>query len=299
MPLHWDASTDQFLNYLRVEKRLALNSLEAYARDLKVFAAFAKKQKWKSPAEIGEGPLLEFLIHLHKKGLKGKSVSRCLVTIRGWFAFLLQENFIQKDPTAQIEFPKTLKKLPHVLSLQEIDRMLSVGNHKIVGDLRDFCILSLLYATGLRVSELVSLKMNHLFLDAGYVLAYGKGAKERIVPLGKEAMAAIKKYLEEARPALAGKKINDHLFLSNRGSLLTRQRIWQLLAAMARKAGISKKVYPHMLRHSFATHLIERGADLRSVQTMLGHSDVSTTQIYTHISTTHLKSLYEKLHPRS
>ncbi|MBI4125354.1 MAG: site-specific tyrosine recombinase XerD [Deltaproteobacteria bacterium] len=295
----WDASIDHFLNHLRVEKRLAANSLEAYGRDLRVFSEFAKKRKWPGPAQIGENHLLDFLIHLHQKGLKGKSVSRNLVAIRGWFRFLLEEKLIAKDPTAQIEFPKGLKKLPHVLSLENIDQMLDACDLKKPLGLRDFCILQLLYATGLRVSELTGLKTNHLMADAGYLLAYGKGSKERVVPLGKEALRALKEYLAGVRPKLSGEKSSDAVFLSRKGEKLTRQRVWQVLGGLARKAGIPKKVTPHMLRHSFATHLLERGADLRSVQILLGHADVSTTQIYTHVSSTHLKSLYEKFHPRS
>jgi len=299
MQLEWDASTDLFLNYLRVERRLAQNSLESYARDLKCFGDFARAKKWKDPSHIQETHLLDFLIHLHRKGLQAKSVARCLVVLRGWFRFLIQEKYFEKDPTAQIEFPKGVKKLPHVLSLQDIDQMLNACDLKKTQGLRDFCILHLFYATGLRVSELIRLQMSHLYLDAGYVLAYGKGSKERVVPLGKEALATIKQYTADARGKLCGKKRSDFLFLSRRGEPLTRQRVWQLIAAMARRAGLKKRITPHMLRHSFATHLLEGGADLRSVQLMLGHSDVSTTQIYTHVSTTHLKSLYEKFHPRS
>lgn len=299
MPLAWDSSIDQFLNYLRVEKRLAANSLESYARDLRKLTDFAVKQKWDSPAGVLENHLTEFLIHLHQKKLKGRSAARCLVALRGFFGFLIQENLIKKDPTAQIEFPKTVKKLPNMLSLKEIDQMLGACDLKKPAGLRNFCMLHLLYATGVRASELAGLKINHLYLDAGYLLAYGKGAKERIVPLGREAMAVLKEYMTEVRPKLLAKRNSDFLFSSRGAKPLTRQRLWQILTAVARKAGFSKKVYPHLFRHSFATHLLERGADLRSVQTMLGHSDVSTTQIYTHVSTTHLKSLYDKFHPRS
>lgn len=299
MQLDWDASVDHFLNHLRVEKRLAANSLEAYGRDLRFFSEFAKKRGWTNPAAIAENHLLDFLIHLHQKKLSGKSVSRTLVALRGWFRFMLGEKLIAKDPTAQIEFPKGLKKLPHVLSLENIDQMLAACDRQKPIGLRDFCILQLLYATGLRVSELTGLKTNHLMLEAGYLLAYGKGSKERVVPMGKEALGALRGYLGEVRPRLLGAKSSEAVFLSRQGGKLTRQRVWQILAGLGRKAGLTKKVTPHMLRHSFATHLLERGADLRSVQTLLGHSDVSTTQIYTHVSATHLKSLYEKFHPRS
>lgn len=299
MQPHWDAAIDHFLNHLRVERHLAANSLEAYGRDLGTFSQFAKKRNWSNPAQIEESHLLDFLIYLHQKGLKGKSVARTLVALRGWFRFLLEEKMIAKDPTIQIEFPKGLKKLPHVLSLEAIDQMLAACDQKKPVGSRDFCILQLLYATGLRVSELTGLKTNHLMTEAGYLLAYGKGSKERVVPLGKEALNALKEYLTEIRPKLLGKKSSEAVLLSRTGERLTRQRIWQILAGLAKKAGLTKKVTPHMLRHSFATHLLERGADLRSVQILLGHADVSTTQIYTHVSATHLKSLYEKFHPRA
>ncbi len=299
MQLLWDPAADSFLNYLRYEKRLAKNSLEAYARDLRGFGSFLQKKGVNGVVKIQESHLLDFLIHLHQRGLNAKSIARCLIALRGLFGFLMEENLIAKNPAAQIELPKGMKKLPHALSLAEIDQMLSVCEVKTPGGLRDFCLLHLLYATGLRVSELVSLKLNQLYFDGGYLLAFGKGSKERMVPMGKEAMGSLQRYLEEARPKLAAKKQSDLVFLSQKRTPLTRQRVWQVLAALAKKAGLKKKIYPHMLRHSFATHLLERGADLRSVQTLLGHADISTTQIYTHISPTHLKSLYDKFHPRS
>ncbi|MDO8527551.1 MAG: site-specific tyrosine recombinase XerD [Deltaproteobacteria bacterium] len=295
----WDACLDQYLNYLRVERRLAVNSLEAYASDLRFFSAFVKSEKVSSPGKITESHLLAFLVDLHRKKLKGRSVARYLVSLRGWFGFMLNEKHIAADPTAQIEMPRAMKKLPHFLSLKEIDQILQSCDVKNPKGLRNFCILHFLYATGLRVSELTGLKVGHLDFEAGYLLTMGKGSKERIVPMGREAMAALKKYLEEGRPLLLGKKQTESVFISSRGTALTRQRVWQILIAMARQAGLNKRITPHMLRHSFATHLLERGADLRSVQTMLGHSDVTTTQIYTHVSATHLKSLYDKFHPRS
>lgn len=295
----WDEHIDQYLNYLRVEKRLALNTLESYGRDLRDFQDFANTKKLKTLKKIEEADLLEFLIVLHRKGLKGKSIARSLIAIRGWFQFLVQEKNLEKDPTAQMSLPKKLQNLPHTLSLREIDAILQACDVRTARGLRDFCILQLFYATGLRVSELAHLKMNHLFLDAGYLLAFGKGSKERVIPLGKEALQALKDYLTTIRPIFVSKKMSDFVFPSTSRSAITRQRIWQLLKHLAKKAGIQKKVTPHVFRHSFATHLLERGADLRSVQTMLGHADISTTQIYTHVSSTHLRSLYDKFHPRS
>lgn len=294
----WDSAVDFYMNYLRVEKRLALHSLEAYGKDLRVFLNFAGKEKLESPAAVAETDLLSFLLLLHRKGLKGVSVARCLVALRGFFQFLVAEKKLAKDPTALVTFPKSAKKLPLVLSLEDIDKMLQVCDLKSAKGFRDFTMLHLLYATGLRVSELVNLSLNHLYMDAGYLLAFGKGSKERVVPMGKEALENLKRYLNSSRATLCGKRSSDSLFVTARGSGLTRQRVWQILGALGRKAGLKKKITPHMLRHSFATHLLERGADLRSVQTMLGHSDVATTQIYTHVSSTHLKSLYDKFHPR-
>lgn len=300
----WDAAFDFYMNYLRVEKRLAPNSLEAYARDLKFFVEFFRGPKGgggvkkTGPAEIAESDLLSFLVHLHQKGLQGRSVARCLVALRGWFGFLVAEKKLEKDPTTQIDFPKMAKKLPQVLALGDIDKMLESCDLKKPLGLRDFSILHLLYATGLRVSELVGLELHHLYMDAGTLMARGKGGKERLVPLGRPALENLKLYINDARPTLVHKKNPAQVFVSARGEKLTRQRIWQMLRRLAAKAGVAKRITPHLLRHSFATHLLERGADLRSVQIMLGHSDVSTTQIYTHVSATHLRSLYDKFHPR-
>lgn len=295
----WDPLIDAYLTHLRVERRLAQNTLEAYSSDLKSFSSFLTKQGCLFPGKVVEPDLLSFLIHLSHKKIAAKSVARCLTVLRGFFQFLVEEKYFSIDPTSQMELPRGLKKLPDVLSLGDIDKMLAACDLKKPKALRDFCILQMLYATGLRVSELVGMHLNHCNLDQGYVLARGKGDKERIVPLGKEALLALKRYLEESRPSLCNKKICKTLFVSVRGEKLTRQRVWQILRRMGKKGGIFRKISPHMLRHSFATHLLERGADLRSVQIMLGHSDVSTTQIYTHVSSTHLKSLYDKFHPRS
>lgn len=303
MQLDWDTAFDFYMNYLRVEKRLAPNSLEAYARDLKFFMNFmrapkAGTAKKMGPAQIQETDLLSFLVHLHQKGLGGRSVARCLVVLRGWFGFLIAEKKLAKDPTAQIDFPKMAKKLPQVLALGDIDKMLEACDLKKPLGLRDFSMLHLLYATGLRVSELTGLQLHHLYMDTGTLMAVGKGGKERLVPMGRPALENLKIYINDARPTLCRKRNPAEVFVSARGEKLTRQRIWQMLRRLGRKAGVTKRITPHLFRHSFATHLLERGADLRSVQTMLGHSDVSTTQIYTHVSSTHLRSLYDKFHPR-
>lgn len=297
MQIDWNSGIDFYLNFLRVEKRLADNTLESYGRDLHYLIDFSNKKKVQLSA-VEEGDILSFLVARQESGLKARSMARTLIALRGFFGFLVQEKHLPKNPTALIELPRGQKKLPHVLSLADIDAMLAACDLKLPRGLRDFCILHLLYATGIRVSELVNLTVNHLHLEAGYLLAFGKGAKERIVPMGKEALSHIRKYLEGVRPDFCKKSSTEALFISKQGDKLTRQRIWQILNFLGRRAGIKKKVTPHMLRHSFATHLLERGADLRSVQIMLGHADVSTTQIYTHLSATHLRSLYDKFHPR-
>lgn len=298
MQTEWDPTLDFYMNFLRVEKRLAPHSLESYGRDLRRFLEFALRKGLREPGAVQETDLLSFLVMLHQRGLKGVSVARALAALRGFFQFLAEEKKLPKNPCALISFPKRGKKLPEVLSLEDIDRMLSACDLKKALGFRDFTLLHLLYATGLRVSEAANLSLNHLYLDAGYLLAFGKGSKERVVPLGKEALQTLKLYLNDMRPIICKKIASESVFISGRGRELTRQRVWQILKALARKAGIGKRVTPHMLRHSFATHLLEGGADLRSVQTLLGHSDVSTTQIYTHVSSTHLKSLYDKFHPR-
>lgn len=299
MQLDWGSAIDLFLNFLRVEKRLSTNTLESYFHDLRTFSDFSHKKRLKAFSKVDESHLLNFLVFLHERGLKGRSVARYLVTLRGWFHFLIAEKYLTKDPTAHIEFPKGVKKLPEVLSLKEIDQMLEACDLKKEEDVRDVAILQLLYASGIRVSELVGLTLARLHLEAGFLMAIGKGSKERVVPLGKVAVGTLKRYLQESRPTLCKKKVSEAVFVSRRSEGLTRQRVWQILNKMAKRAGLRKKIKPHMFRHSFATHLLERGADLRSVQIMLGHSDVSTTQIYTHVSSTHLRSLYDKFHPRS
>ena len=295
----WNQTLDLFLDFIRIEKRLAKNTVEAYARALRGFADFIQKKKLSHPKQVQEEHILQFLVAAHQKGLKGRSVEQHLVAIRSFFQFLLKSEKIKEDPTHLVELPKWMRKLPHVLSLEEIDKILAKPDRRTPAGCRDYAILQLLYATGIRISELASLTLSRISLDYGYIMPQGKGSKERVVPIGKESMVSLKEYLEEGRPSLAGKKLSEALFLSRQGSGFSRQGLWLLIKGYARKAGITKRVTPHMFRHSFATHLIERGADLRSVQIMLGHADVTTTQVYTHISQTHLSNLYSKFHPRN
>ena len=295
-----DRSIDQYLDYLRVEKRFSKNSLMTYAQHLKSFTDFLVKEKRTVIGSNRETDILAFLVQQQKMGKKGETLRQRLVAIKSWFTFLLQEKKIAEDPTADIETPRGSMKLPYVLTLEEINQLLEQPDLRTPQGLRDFAILQLLYATGLRISELGGLTMDRFQFDAGFVRPFGKGSKERVVPVGKIALQAVQQYCGEARAKISKRPLaTDVLFISRLGKGLTRQALWQQLKFYVRKSGLKKRVSPHMLRHSFATHLLERGADLRSVQMMLGHADISTTQIYTHVSPQHLRSLYEKFHPRS
>ncbi|HQH80413.1 MAG: Tyrosine recombinase XerD [bacterium ADurb.Bin270] len=290
---------DFYLNHLRVERQLAKNSVEAYSHDLRSFAEYAEKRKVGEVAEIGEDLALSFLASLAEGGIGTRSITRYLVVLRGFFSFMTREKIISTDPTAQIEFPGRWKKLPKFLSIEQVDLMLRQPDVKTTLGVRDHAILELFYASGLRISEMSGLTTDRINLQQGYCMPFGKGSKERVVPMGGEAIAAIALYLEEGRGKLARGMVVDELFLSRRGGRISRQRLWEIIKFYARKAGIKINVTPHMLRHSFATHLIERGADLRVVQMMLGHVDIATTQIYTHLSRRHLQELYKKFHPRA
>lgn len=290
---------DLYLTYLRVEKQLAANTLDAYGHDLRRFADFLSSKKITNAANVEESDILSYLIKLHEAKLTSRSTTRNLVVLRQFFLHLVREKEIEKDPTAQIEFPARWKKLPHFLSLDQVDLLLAAPDRRTTLGIRDHAIIQLFYASGLRISEMSTLTTDRINLEHGFVRPIGKGSKERVVPMGRQAIDAITEYLNDARPKLSGKKICDRFFLSMRGTGISRPRLWEIIKACAKKAGIKINVTPHMLRHSFATHLIERGADLRIVQSMLGHADISTTQIYTHVSQTHLKGLYKKFHPRA
>jgi len=294
-----DQYIDRFITHIRVERQLARHTVEAYSRDLRGLAESLERQRAVDVERIGREHLLNYLIELGKKKLSSRSTARALVSMRRFFSFLKSEKIIAKDPTSQIEFPSRWKKLPHVLSVEQVDSLLAQPDRTTDLGMRDHAILQLLYASGLRISEIAGLEMHHVNFQQGFVIPMGKGSKERIVPMGRTAAEAITGYLDIARARLAKGSSSNHLFLSRRGEGLSRQRLWAIIKRMARKAGITSNVTPHMLRHSFATHMLERGADLRSVQAMLGHADISTTQIYTHVSNKHLSALYKKFHPRS
>ncbi len=293
-----DRNIDIFLNYLVVEKGLSENTLMAYSRDLAGYAVFLQERSCTSPAQIDQLLLIDYLTRLKQNGISARSRARVLSSLRGFHRFLVREHYLEQDPTVLIESPRTLRSLPELLSMAEVDRLLAAVNGDDAIDLRDRAMLEVLYATGLRVSELVGLRLADLKLDIGCLNAFGKGAKQRLVPLGEPALDALNQYLEYSRGQLVRDLSVAVVFVNRRGRPMTRQGFWKNLKNYALKAGINKAVYPHMLRHSFATHLLENGADLRAVQTMLGHADISTTQIYTHVVQERLKQIHQQFHPR-
>ena len=242
--------------------------------------------------------LVAFLEQRRTTGLSSVSMNRSLVAIRGFHKYLIQERLAETNPVAHIELAKSWIRLPNILNREEMETLLKTPGHETPARVRDTAMLELLYATGLRVSESIALNMNHINWQAGYLIAFGKGSKERIVPIGQAAYDAVKSYADQARPLLLREKRSDVLFLNRRGERLTRQGLWKIIRFYALRAGLRKKVYPHTFRHSFASHLLEGGADLRSVQMMLGHADISTTQVYTHVSGERLKIVHKKCHPR-
>jgi integrase/recombinase XerD len=290
---------DLFLTYLTAVKGLSKNTLESYGRDVLKLAIFLEEKNITGIDQTGYKHILDFLTHLKERGLKPRSISRALISIRQFFKFLLAEKFIESDPTFLIRTPKTKRVLPDVLSLEDVEKLLSSPNESSPEGIRDKSMLEALYATGIRVSELVELKLNDVNFEAGYIVAYGKGSKERIVPIGEKANNKLREYLDISRPKLLKSRTSDNLFVTRLGKKMTRQGFWKLIKIYSRKSGITKKISPHTFRHSFATHLLERGADLRAIQIMLGHSDISSTQIYTHIERGRLKEVHKKYHPRS
>jgi integrase/recombinase XerD len=293
-----EAQVRTFLNYLRVEKGLSDNTIQAYRRDMAKFASFAAERKV-GVTELRREHVVDFLGTLYRRNLDSRSVARHLVTIRHFFRFLLLEGVIESDPAANIESPKFRQSLPEFLSVDEVDRLLRQPDKNDVVGIRDRAMIELMYSTGLRVSELCGLRVSDLQMEPGCLRCIGKGNKERLVPVGKRALEAVQAYLREARQALARGVASPYLFLNQKGHKLNRIAFWKILGEYGRKAGLRKSLTPHMLRHSFATHLLDRGADLRSVQMMLGHSDISTTQIYTHVVEERLKQVYKVHHPRA
>jgi integrase/recombinase XerD len=299
VPSPLDPALDLFLVHVRVEKHLAANSVEAYARDLRRWIDHLGKKGLAEWAEVRREHLLDHLHGLARRGISPRSQSRALSAIRSFHRLLVAEGIAPHDPTENVDAPRTGRALPKLLTPQEVIALLAAPDPRSAAGRRDRAMLEVLYATGLRVSELVSLCVNDVRLETRMLLARGKGSKERVVPLGAPAAEAVRAYVTSARPALLRGRVSKDLFVTGRGGRMTRQGFWKLLGRHARAAGIRRPISPHKLRHSFATHLLEGGADLRSVQAMLGHADVATTQIYTHVERSRLKALHGAHHPRA
>lgn len=292
---------EEYIHFLRVERQLSENTLQSYERDIKDYTQnIFETQQLETFDQIERFHILQHLQALKNKGISARTISRHISSIRSFHQFLLREKRCNNDPTVHIDMPKIEQKLPKVLSIEEIDRLIATPNISKPQGVRDRAMLELLYATGMRVSECISLNLEDIHLTMGFVRVFGKGGKERIIPLGSSAIEACTNYLNTARFQLENPKLRtEALFINQRGKRLTRQGCWKLMKGYAQKAGIEKELTPHILRHSFATHLIENGADLRAVQEMLGHADIATTQIYTHISKTRLSEVYKQFHPRA
>jgi len=295
-----DRACDLFLERLLVERQLSGNTVEAYGRDLTRLRRFLVARGRDAAGQVTPVDLADHLLELAGAGLAPRSRARALVAIRGLFRFLCGERLLDRDPSETLTAPRLGRRLPSVLGIDEVDRLLAApAGGSRPRDLRDAAMLATLYATGLRVSELCGLRLPDLNLKGGFVRATGKGKKQRLVPLGDLAAARLTDYLERGRPGLVRRPAELGLFLTGRGRPMTRQGFWKLIGSYARAAGIARTVSPHVLRHSFATHLVERGADLRAVQAMLGHADIATTQVYTHVSRAHMIQLHRKHHPRA
>jgi integrase/recombinase XerD len=295
---HATALVDRYLNHLVVERGLAAKTVEAYAADLARFLDFLHASGVTAVSADDTPLILRHIIALRQHGLGARSRARHLVALRGFYRFLVQEKLLQSDPARMVELPKTGLHLPGVLSEQEIEQLLTVPDPTMPTGLRNAAMLEMVYAAGLRVSELVSLRLGDVNLEAGFTRVMGKGGKQRVVPIGSAAQRRVLQYLTEARPRLLKGALSPFLFVGRAGNPLTRQAFWKLLRSCARKARLRSPVHPHSLRHSFASHLLARGADLRAVQVMLGHADISTTQIYTHVTRDQLRAVHARCHPR-
>jgi integrase/recombinase XerD len=287
-----------FLSYLRVEKGVSMNTHDAYRRDVEKFQEFAAK-KGLTLERTTRDTIVDFLRSLYDRKLDSRSVARHLVTLRQFFRFALIEGYVKEDPTETIESPRFRMGLPMFLSIEEVDRLLAAPDPGTIIGLRDKAMIEVMYSAGLRVSELCGLRLSDIHFDSGYLRCIGKGNKERLVPIGRRATEIVQRYLRDSRPKLAREHSSELLFLNRHGGACSRHGFWKTVSDCGRKAGLRKKLKPHMLRHSFATHLLDRGADLRAVQMMLGHTDIATTQIYTHVVEERLKQVYRAHHPRA
>lgn len=286
-----------FLEFLSVEKGLSSNTLLSYQRDIEKLFRYLERMKI-SYLEVPDDDLGKFIQHMSRSGLSSRSLARLISSLKSFYKFLVMDGALKKNPASNLSSPKPMVSLPKYLTVKEVESLLRQPKEEETMGLRDKAMLELLYATGLRASELVLLRAKDLNLKDGFLLCKGKGGKERIVPIGNSAVEVLKRYLEKSRPLLL-KEPTDYLFLTYRGGAFTRQGFWKLLKHYALMAGLGSKISPHILRHSFATHLLEGGADLRSVQLMLGHLQITTTQIYTHVSRDRLRRVYDKYHPRA
>ena len=287
-----------FLSYLRVEKGVSMNTHDAYRRDVEKFQEFTAKRRLRLEGATRD-TIVDFLRSLYDRKLDSRSVARHLVTLRQFFRFALIEGFVTEDPTETVESPRFRMGLPMFLSVEEVDRLLAAPDSGTIVGLRDKAMIEVMYSAGLRVSELCGLRLSDIHFDSGYVRCLGKGNKERLVPIGRQALEIVQRYLRDSRPKLAREDSPELLFLNRHGGSCSRHSFWKTVSDCGKKAGLRKKLKPHMLRHSFATHLLDRGADLRAVQMMLGHTDIATTQIYTHVVEERLKQVYRAHHPRA
>ena len=290
---------EMYINYLAAVRGSSENTREAYSRDLRKYFTFLQKHSVSDLEQIKESDVVQFRAWLKNQGISDRSIAQYLSAVKGFHRFICEEGISEKDPTSKLETSKMGMSLPEVMSFEEVELLLDQPDLSAPIGLRDKAMLETLYASGLRVSELIALRLSHLNTDKGFVRCFGKGEKERVVPLGKSALHFIARYVDESRYILLKNQYSEHLFVSRLGKSMTRQSCWKIIKKYLKKAGLSPHISPHTLRHSFATHLLEHGVDLRSLQLMLGHSDISTTQVYTHVSTKRLKAVYDEYHPRA
>jgi integrase/recombinase XerD len=293
----WDVAADRFLTYIATERGHAANTVSAYGRDLAAFLDHLDSRRITAPAAVQTRDVISFLVDAERRGLSARTRARRLATLRGFFAYLVRENVVPDDPTRDLHTPRLGQRLPRTLSVTDVGALLASGDETLLIT-RDLAMVELLYATGLRVSELVTLRVSQVNLEASYLTVVGKGRKERAVPIGHLARDRLLAYLTAVRPRLLGKNRSPYLFLTRAARPLSRQGFWLRLRQAVRRAGLGGRITPHTVRHAFATHLVEGGADLRAVQMMLGHADISTTQIYTHVARERLRSIHRKYHPR-